>query len=156
MSLHLSDIGHVLVMLQVIEGNSNTYLGSKRELDPPVWASRIRFVPYSYHRRTVCMRVEMYGCYWNGTLLCAAHVTVRHHKETRDRPACHFSSVSLSQCHLASWLKWRLLWLTFGSSPIRISAEVQTVLAEFCLGFPQSLQINVRKLASSLHVHRTW
>jgi len=55
-------------MLQVIAGNSNTYLGSKRELDPPVWASRIRFVPYSYHRRTVCMRVEMYGCYWNGML----------------------------------------------------------------------------------------
>lgn len=50
---------------EVIEGNSNTYLGSKRELDPPVWASKIRFLPYSYHRRTVCMRVEIYGCYWN-------------------------------------------------------------------------------------------
>jgi hypothetical protein len=56
----------VCVMFQVIEGNSNTYLGSKRELDPPVWASRIRYLPYSYHRRTVCMRVEVYGCYWNG------------------------------------------------------------------------------------------
>jgi hypothetical protein len=54
------------VLLQVIEGNSNTYLASKRELDPPVWASKIRFLPYSYHRRTVCMRVEIYGCYWNG------------------------------------------------------------------------------------------
>jgi hypothetical protein len=57
-------------VLQVIEGNSNTYLASKRELDPPVWASRIRFLPYSYHRRTVCMRVEVYGCYWNGTPAC--------------------------------------------------------------------------------------
>jgi discoidin domain receptor family protein 2 len=66
MFTHFSTIFSVSVMLQVIEGNSNTYLGSKRELDPPVWASRIRFLPYSYHRRTVCMRVELYGCYWNG------------------------------------------------------------------------------------------
>jgi hypothetical protein len=57
------------VLLQVIEGNSNTYLPSKRELDPPVWASKIRFLPYSYHRRTVCMRVEIYGCYWNGEFI---------------------------------------------------------------------------------------
>ncbi|XP_073975567.1 discoidin domain-containing receptor 2-like isoform X2 [Rhodnius prolixus] len=49
---------------EVIEGNTNTYLGAKRDLDPPIWASKIRFYPYSYHRRTVCMRVEIYGCYW--------------------------------------------------------------------------------------------
>ncbi|KAF6200531.1 hypothetical protein GE061_004974 [Apolygus lucorum] len=48
----------------VITGNTNTYLEAKRELDPPVWASKVRFYPYSYHRRTVCMRVEIYGCYW--------------------------------------------------------------------------------------------
>jgi hypothetical protein len=51
---------------QVITGNKNTYLEAKNELDPPIWASKIRFLPYSYHRRTVCMRVEIYGCYWNG------------------------------------------------------------------------------------------
>ncbi|XP_012279400.1 discoidin domain-containing receptor 2 [Orussus abietinus] len=50
---------------EVIKGNSNTYLESKHELDPPLWASKIRFLPYSYHRRTVCMRVELYGCYWS-------------------------------------------------------------------------------------------
>ncbi|XP_046678553.1 discoidin domain-containing receptor 2-like isoform X2 [Homalodisca vitripennis] len=49
---------------EVLQGNTNTYLEAKRELDPPVWASRVRFLPYSYHRRTVCMRVEIYGCYW--------------------------------------------------------------------------------------------
>uniref|UniRef100_A0A146LSE5 Discoidin domain-containing receptor 2 n=3 Tax=Lygus hesperus TaxID=30085 RepID=A0A146LSE5_LYGHE len=49
---------------EVITGNTNTYLEAKRELDPPIWASKIRFYPYSYHRRTVCMRVEIYGCYW--------------------------------------------------------------------------------------------
>ncbi|XP_051161708.1 discoidin domain-containing receptor tyrosine kinase B-like [Leptopilina boulardi] len=50
---------------EVIKGNTNTYLESKSELEPPIWASKVRFMPYSYHRRTVCMRVELYGCYWS-------------------------------------------------------------------------------------------
>ncbi|XP_046587172.1 discoidin domain-containing receptor 2 isoform X1 [Neodiprion lecontei] len=50
---------------EVITGNTNTYLESKRELEPPIWASKLRFLPYSFHRRTVCMRVEIYGCSWN-------------------------------------------------------------------------------------------
>lgn len=50
--------------MQVIKANINTYLESKAELKPPIWASRIRFYPYSYHKRTVCMRVELYGCRW--------------------------------------------------------------------------------------------
>nr|CAD7425484.1 unnamed protein product [Timema monikensis] len=75
LSLSLSlDLGgsavliHILLFScsQVITGNTNTYLESKRDLDPPFWASKVRFLPYSYHRRTVCMRVEIYGCYWNG------------------------------------------------------------------------------------------
>ena len=50
--------------VQVIAGNKNTYLESKHELEPSIWASKIRFLPSSYHRRTVCMRVELYGCPW--------------------------------------------------------------------------------------------
>lgn len=49
---------------EVIKGNMNTYLESKTDLDPPIWASKLRFLPFSYHRRTVCMRVEVYGCPW--------------------------------------------------------------------------------------------
>lgn len=52
--------------MQVIPGNTNTYLEAKRELEPAILASRLRILPYSYHRRTVCMRVEIYGCYWRG------------------------------------------------------------------------------------------
>ncbi|VVC94329.1 unnamed protein product [Leptidea sinapis] len=48
-----------------LSGNTNTYLEKKNQLDPPIWASKIRFIPYSSHRRTVCMRVELYGCYWS-------------------------------------------------------------------------------------------
>ncbi|KAK9877951.1 hypothetical protein WA026_020171 [Henosepilachna vigintioctopunctata] len=50
---------------EVMKGNFNTYLESKYQLNPPIWASRIRFLPFSYHKRTVCMRVEVYGCYWS-------------------------------------------------------------------------------------------
>ncbi|GJQ79555.1 hypothetical protein Trydic_g16401 [Trypoxylus dichotomus] len=48
----------------VLQGNINTYLEAKENLDPPIMASKIRFLPFSYHRRTVCMRVELYGCKW--------------------------------------------------------------------------------------------
>ncbi|KYM94354.1 Discoidin domain-containing receptor 2, partial [Cyphomyrmex costatus] len=70
--LYFSSRMHVMCPTQrkilcetVIQGNTNTYLESKHELEPPLWASKIRFLPYSYHRRTVCMRVELYGCYWS-------------------------------------------------------------------------------------------
>ncbi|XP_039286275.1 discoidin domain-containing receptor 2 [Nilaparvata lugens] len=49
---------------EVMTGNTNTYLEARQKLDPPIWASRVRFLPYSYHMRTVCMRVELYGCPW--------------------------------------------------------------------------------------------
>ena len=57
---------------QVLQGNHNPYTEEKRELSPPIWASRLRFLPYSYHRRTVCMRVELYGCPWAGGVVAYA------------------------------------------------------------------------------------
>ena len=50
----------------MLEGNSNTYIPVMRELRPAVIARAIRFVPYSQHPRTICMRVEVYGCPWQG------------------------------------------------------------------------------------------
>ncbi|XP_030749296.1 discoidin domain-containing receptor 2-like [Sitophilus oryzae] len=47
---------------ELLKGNINTYLEHKTILDPPIWATKIRFLPYSSHKRTVCMRVEVYGC----------------------------------------------------------------------------------------------
>lgn len=49
----------------VLKGNINTYLESKTVLNPPILASKIRFLPFSAHKRTVCMRVEIYGCKWS-------------------------------------------------------------------------------------------
>ncbi|CAG9781679.1 unnamed protein product [Diatraea saccharalis] len=51
---------------EILSGNTNTYLEKKNHLEPPIWASRVRYIPYSAHRRTVCMRVEVYGCPWTG------------------------------------------------------------------------------------------
>ncbi|KAK8724804.1 hypothetical protein OTU49_010927 [Cherax quadricarinatus] len=47
---------------ELLEGNTNTYLAKTSQLSPPIIAARVRFVPYSDHPRTVCMRVEIYGC----------------------------------------------------------------------------------------------
>lgn len=53
---------------QILEGNKNTYTSVIQELTPPILASKIRFIPFSIHPRTICMRVEVYGCYYNGKL----------------------------------------------------------------------------------------
>jgi len=46
----------------VLRGNSNTYIAEMRELRPPMIARSVRFVPVSSHPRTICMRVELFGC----------------------------------------------------------------------------------------------
>jgi len=55
-----------IVWFQLLTGNSNTYFAELRQLRPVVIAKTVRFVPYSGHPRTVCMRVELYGCPWTG------------------------------------------------------------------------------------------
>ncbi|XP_069672513.1 discoidin domain-containing receptor 2-like isoform X2 [Periplaneta americana] len=54
---------------KVLAGNTNTYLVVRQELELPFVASRVRFIPYSLHTRTVCMRVELYGCPWEQSIV---------------------------------------------------------------------------------------
>ncbi|XP_028174034.1 discoidin domain-containing receptor 2-like [Ostrinia furnacalis] len=54
---------------QILPGNTNTYLEKKNRLEPAIWASRLRLLPYSSHRRTVCMRAELYGCPWSAGIV---------------------------------------------------------------------------------------
>ncbi|XP_014243467.1 discoidin domain-containing receptor 2-like isoform X3 [Cimex lectularius] len=49
---------------QKLTGNTNTYTVVEQKVDPVIIASKIRFLPYSLHVRTACMRVDMLGCYW--------------------------------------------------------------------------------------------
>ncbi|XP_068918044.1 discoidin domain-containing receptor 2 [Tenebrio molitor] len=54
---------------ELLPGNTNTFTIVDQKLDPPVIASKIRFLPYSDHVRTVCMRTELVGCKWEDGLL---------------------------------------------------------------------------------------
>ncbi|MEQ2176162.1 DNA damage responsive protein, partial [Goodea atripinnis] len=49
---------------QVIAGNRNTYDIALRDLEPPIIARLVRFMPVIDHSMNVCMRVELYGCEW--------------------------------------------------------------------------------------------
>nr|XP_024218866.1 discoidin domain-containing receptor 2 isoform X2 [Halyomorpha halys] len=54
---------------QMLEGNTNTYTVVEQKIDPVIVATKVRFIPYSVHFRTVCMRVEIIGCPWNEGVL---------------------------------------------------------------------------------------
>ncbi|KAK7944821.1 hypothetical protein WMY93_000549 [Mugilogobius chulae] len=49
---------------QVIEGNKNAYDVVLKDLEPPIIARYVRFMPVTDHSMIVCMRVELYGCEW--------------------------------------------------------------------------------------------
>ncbi|XP_072294536.1 discoidin domain-containing receptor 2 isoform X2 [Eucyclogobius newberryi] len=49
---------------QVIEGNRNAYDIVLKDLEPPIVARFVRFMPVTDHSMNVCMRVELYGCEW--------------------------------------------------------------------------------------------
>lgn len=49
---------------QVLDGNSNPYDIILKDLEPPMVARFVRFVPVTEHSTNVCMRVELYGCVW--------------------------------------------------------------------------------------------
>lgn len=47
---------------QIISGNTDTETVVSHRLMPTVYGSKVRILPYSIHRRTVCLRVEVKGC----------------------------------------------------------------------------------------------
>lgn len=65
----INDSSHELFLLllcQVIEGNMNAYDAVLKDLEPPIVARFVRFMPVTDPSMTVCMRVELYGCEWLG------------------------------------------------------------------------------------------
>jgi discoidin domain receptor family protein 2 len=54
---------------EVLDANSNTYVEVKNELNPVILASKVRFHPHSNYKRTICMRVEVYGCQWDDGIM---------------------------------------------------------------------------------------
>ncbi|XP_044157345.1 discoidin domain-containing receptor 2 [Bufo gargarizans] len=49
---------------QVLEGNVNPYDIVLKDLEPPIIARFLRFIPVTDHSMNVCLRVELYGCVW--------------------------------------------------------------------------------------------
>ncbi|XP_048353991.1 discoidin domain-containing receptor 2 isoform X2 [Sphaerodactylus townsendi] len=49
---------------QVVDGNTNPYDIVLKDLEPPIIARFIRFIPMTDHSTNVCLRVELYGCVW--------------------------------------------------------------------------------------------
>ncbi|KAJ8977816.1 hypothetical protein NQ317_007517 [Molorchus minor] len=75
--------------IYLLPGNTNTFTIVDQKLDPPIIATKIRFLPYSYHVRTVCMRVELVGCRWTGFLVAAPtrqHKHLHHSRQKLDPP----------------------------------------------------------------------
>ncbi|XP_021920261.1 discoidin domain-containing receptor 2-like isoform X2 [Zootermopsis nevadensis] len=54
---------------QILSGNSDTATVVSHRLMPPVYVSKVRVLPYSVHRRTVCLRVELRGCLAEGGIV---------------------------------------------------------------------------------------
>lgn len=50
----------------MLDGNSNPYDILLKDLEPPIVARFVRFIPVTDHSTNVCMRVELYGCVWLG------------------------------------------------------------------------------------------
>lgn len=55
-----------LLFLQVLDGNTNPYDIALKDLEPPLIARFVRFIPVTDHSMNVCLRVELYGCVWLG------------------------------------------------------------------------------------------
>lgn len=45
---------------------------------PPITASKVRIIPYSVYRRTVCLRLELRGCKRQGEILFQQEILNRH------------------------------------------------------------------------------
>lgn len=57
-------------LLQVVSGNKNTYDIVLKDLGPPIVARVVRFHPLADRVMSVCLRVELYGCVWDGEYVC--------------------------------------------------------------------------------------
>lgn len=53
---------YIFYLLQIISGNTDTETVVSHRLMPTVYATKVRILPYSIHRRTICLRVEVKGC----------------------------------------------------------------------------------------------
>ncbi|VDN89487.1 unnamed protein product [Brugia pahangi] len=56
-------------LIEIFNGNDDTSTAVRQNFNPPIIASKIRIIPYSNYARTMCLRVEFYGCIYNDGLM---------------------------------------------------------------------------------------
>lgn len=66
-----------------MSGNENTYEIVLKDLGPPIVARMVRFYPLADRVMSVCLRVELYGCVWDGKCACVC-VYVERYEETTE------------------------------------------------------------------------
>lgn len=49
-----------------MEANKNAYASVINDLHPPIITRYVQLIPVTTLSTTVCMRVELYGCPWEG------------------------------------------------------------------------------------------
>ena len=143
-------------------GNSNPWLAITQQLDHPIVVDKIRFLPYSHHPRTTCMRVEIYGCLWRGHYFMTLSTTpvIIHHNLTINPP---LSLISLPVIHCSPigcsrspnrhrnieprWIRWYLqgvYWVmqSIGqhwrrTTGVRIPTISPTMVPSMATGWPK-------------------
>lgn len=66
----------VCFFLQILRGNSDTASVESHRLMPAIFASKVRILPYSVHRRTVCLRLELLGCLYEGKSILLNYLVI--------------------------------------------------------------------------------
>ena len=96
---HFGDIG---VTPQVIGGNEDPQGVVLKDLSPPPVAVALRVHPRAPRAMSVCLRLELYGCPWDGQCHpVSPHVTPWHPMAPNGTP-CHPTSPRVTPCHPVS------------------------------------------------------
>jgi discoidin domain receptor family protein 2 len=66
-----------LRILQLLPGNNDTRTPHTNHFLSPFLASKVRLLPYSELKRSVCVRLEVYGCAANGACTSIPHTHMR-------------------------------------------------------------------------------
>lgn len=52
--------------VQVFDGNTDAHSSDTIHIGPPIIAKAVRILPVVQYTQSVCLRLELYGCLWEG------------------------------------------------------------------------------------------
>ena len=107
---------------QIFPGNSNTFSVSNNSLAPAIVASKIRLSPYSEHPRTVCLRVGLRGCLFNGkySLFFPFSLIVQGDSSAL-RPGLGSTVCPILPGLIGLWQEWLRSWARWWNAQIKVN-----------------------------------